>query len=404
VTLHDAVADEVLRVLGYGEIVAGEAIDVIENLVSYVELLQHIPALLEEAVIHATNDHYLVSMNSHYVALGDANAYGTAADMLAAHLSAFLGAEVSYENATVAGQSAAELLAMLPELKETLEKADLVTVGFGANTFTQFVVDQVSAALMGLEVAELDWEAYLGEEGAAYVAEAMDALKAELAANGAGEIMGMDLGDAVALAIESYAYAYMEFVINYVQVVDGIHAINPEAQVVLVGMHNPMAGVVLDVEGTEIALGDYLEYLIKVSNAYAFGYAFIVPETIYVNAPTVETENEAGTQGALFFLMDLMMNGTNGYVPTETGHAYIEEQIWNALNVYKNGMLGDVDSDGDVDHVDAMLVLQYYTDIIGADKLDLSVADVDGNGEYNHVDAMLILQYYTEIIDVFPAA
>jgi hypothetical protein len=29
---------------------------------------------------------------------------------------------------------------------------------------------------------------------------------------------------------------------------------------------------------------------------------------------------------------------------------------------------------------------------------------VDGNGVINHVDSMLILQYYTEVIEVFPAA
>jgi hypothetical protein len=257
---------------------------------------------------------------------------------------------------------------------------------------------------MGGEVAELDWEGYLGEEGAAYVAEAMAELKALLEENGAGEMMGMNLSDVLTLAIESYAYAYMEFVINYVQVVDGVHAINPEAQVVLVGMHNPMAGVILDMEGTEIALGDYLEYIVKVSNAYAFGYAYIVPETIYVDAPAVETANETGTQNAITFLMSMLMTGTAEFVPTEAGYAYIEEQIWNALNVYKQGLLGDVDSNGVVNHIDAMLVLQYYTEVIGAADLDLSVADVDGNGVINHVDSMLILQYYTEVIEVFPAA
>ena len=99
-----------------------------------------------------------------------------------------------------------------------------------------------------------------------------------------------------------------------------------------------------------------------------------------------------------------MMNGTSGYVPTDAGHTYIQEQIWNALNVYKQGMLGDVDSDGDVDYVDSMLTLQYYTQEIGAEDLDVTVADVDGNGVVNYVDAMLILQHYTQEIAVFPAA
>jgi hypothetical protein len=102
--------------------------------------------------------------------------------------------------------------------------------------------------------------------------------------------------------------------------------------------------------------------------------------------------------------MALLTTGTDNFVPTEAGYAYIEEQIWNALNVYKQGLLGDVDSNGVVNHIDAMLVLQYYTEVIGAADLDLGVADVDGNGVINHVDSMLILQYYTEVIEVFPAA
>jgi hypothetical protein len=168
-------------------------------------------------------------------------------------------------------------------------------------------------------------------------------------------------------------------------------------------MHNPMDGLVLDLNGTEVALGDYLQYIVSASNAYAFGYAFIVPQTIYVDAPAVETVNETGVVSAFDFLIGLM-SGAEGFVPTEGGYAYIEEQIWNALNAYKKGMLGDVNNDGKVNPIDAMLVLRYYTGKITAADLDLSVADVDGNGKYNPVDAMLILRYYTGKIPVFPAA
>ena len=404
VVLHDAVVNEVAKLLGYCGLIAGEAIDVVESLGNYVDLLSYIPAIIEEAYIDAITDNYLVSIDSHYVALGDANAYGDAADMLAEELTKFLGAEVGFDNLTRRGQSAAELLKALSGYAASIEKADLVTVGFSANTFTQFVVDQVKIAAGGGTPAEMAWDEFLGEDGAAYVNEAMNALYAEIAAAGAADVKGIDAAALVCLAVESYAYAYVEYVVNYIQVVEGIHAINPDAQVVLVGMHNPMAGVVLNVEGTEIALGDYLNYIVEVSNVYSLGYAFVASQTIFVDAPAVETANEAGVQEVLFFVMNLMMNGTESYVPTEAGHTYIQEQIWNALNVYKVGMLGDVDSDGDVDYVDAMLTLQYYTEEIGAEDLDVTVADVDGNGVINYVDAMLILQHYTHEIAVFPAA
>ena len=68
----------------------------------------------------------------------------------------------------------------------------------------------------------------------------------------------------------------------------------------------------------------------------------------------------------------------------------------------KDVLWGDVNHDGEVNAIDAMLILQYAIDDIGADGLDLDVADVSDDGEYNAIDAMLILQRAIDIIDIFP--
>ena len=73
----------------------------------------------------------------------------------------------------------------------------------------------------------------------------------------------------------------------------------------------------------------------------------------------------------------------------------------NALNVTR-GILGDVNDDGYVNSIDAMLIAQYDAWIIGADALNMSVADVNGDGYVNSIDAMLIAQYDAWIIDKFP--
>jgi len=63
---------------------------------------------------------------------------------------------------------------------------------------------------------------------------------------------------------------------------------------------------------------------------------------------------------------------------------------------------GDVDMNGEVNAIDAMLVLQYDVELINGENFDFMAADVDGDGEVNAIDAMLILQYDVELIESFP--
>lgn len=57
--------------------------------------------------------------------------------------------------------------------------------------------------------------------------------------------MGMNIADILMVGIESYAYAYMEFVLAYPQVVERIHEINPDALIVNVSMYNTLEGYTL---------------------------------------------------------------------------------------------------------------------------------------------------------------
>jgi hypothetical protein len=63
---------------------------------------------------------------------------------------------------------------------------------------------------------------------------------------------------------------------------------------------------------------------------------------------------------------------------------------------------GDVNTDGSVDVVDALLVAQYY---VGLDPagFDPDVADVDGDGSITITDALEIERYYVGLIDRFQA-
>jgi hypothetical protein len=63
--------------------------------------------------------------------------------------------------------------------------------------------------------------------------------------------------------------------------------------------------------------------------------------------------------------------------------------------------LGDVNSDGMVDIMDALLTAQYYVGM-NPQGFQITEADVDGNGTVDIVDALLIAQFYVGLITVFP--
>ncbi|MBN2443900.1 MAG: dockerin type I repeat-containing protein, partial [Spirochaetales bacterium] len=63
-------------------------------------------------------------------------------------------------------------------------------------------------------------------------------------------------------------------------------------------------------------------------------------------------------------------------------------------------LLGDVNSDGSVDIVDALLIAQWYVQL---DPLPFNVdaADTNCSGSVDIVDALLIAQYYVGLINGF---
>ncbi|MBN2533331.1 MAG: CotH kinase family protein [Spirochaetales bacterium] len=64
--------------------------------------------------------------------------------------------------------------------------------------------------------------------------------------------------------------------------------------------------------------------------------------------------------------------------------------------------LGDVNTDGDINIIDALLVARYYVNLPVQD-FDALAADVDGDNSIGIVDALLIAQFYVGLITSFPA-
>jgi len=284
--------------------------------------------------------------------------------------------------------AADNMVAGIEANKADIAAADLITLGYGNAGIIDFVLDNLGE--------DYDWSEFVGAEYAAYVDEAIETVKAELAKNG---IDGA-VADKVINAVEGYAYAYATLLCAYPEAVDAIKAINPDAQIIIVGMHNPLAGLVVEVEGVEVAVGDYVDYIIAASNAYYFGYALLTGNAIYVDAPDAEIGVEAGTY-TLDEVLKILMGRTDLY-PTDNGNKYIAEQILNAMNITKAEAIlwGDADDNGIVDTNDATVVLKYCADMDV--KINLEASNVDGEYGVDTNDATLILKYCAEMLPAFP--
>jgi hypothetical protein len=64
--------------------------------------------------------------------------------------------------------------------------------------------------------------------------------------------------------------------------------------------------------------------------------------------------------------------------------------------------LGDVNNNGSVDIVDALITAQYYVGL--SVSINTTVADVNCNGTIDIVDALLIAQYYVGLLSAFACA
>lgn len=64
---------------------------------------------------------------------------------------------------------------------------------------------------------------------------------------------------------------------------------------------------------------------------------------------------------------------------------------------------GDVNGDGNVNGIDAVLILKYAANTLQT-NFNLAAADVNADGSINGVDAVLILKYAAGTISMFPAA
>lgn len=380
-----------------------------------------------EDYVSATNADYYLYEDSYYVALGDKSAAANSyVDLLASEIG------VEHTNLSYEGLLITDTPAFIAENAEVISKADLISIGYSANVFTNEMVSQINNVMMNKPVTVYDWAALVGEENVPSVEQAIDEVHSYLVSAGMDVVyMGRNLADLLTYAVEAYAYAFAEYSLTYPEVVASIREVNPDALVVIVGLYNTLDGITLKMNDTELAIGSYVKYIIDVANLQSVITAMAGDNILFVATPDVETIKESTSASAdydmLAFMMEIIRNKSAAFYPSENGYVYIKDCILSALTVKDPSELpepdpdpdpdpepepepepdpviyGDADNDGDIDSTDAMLILQYDALLVEEGEIVLDACDVDGDGDVDSTDAMLILQYDALLIESFPA-
>lgn len=381
----------------------------------YVEYLQ-----LEERYYNATHADYTIFHDSLFVAIGDGASVGP--NNYVDQLAELLEIPHMTENLAEIDMTVEDAISMVKDQADLLAKADLITLNFSNitastdllsaladehdNDFTSDV-NQIIAKGLDKVLAELKEQllAHGVEEDTAAMVDragelahkALNVLNEKMIAEGMDEAtvnMVMD-------AAEAYLAAYVTRMAWYPALVKDIREINPDAQIVIVGTYNELEGVVVEVGNRKIDAGEIEKCLIAVANLENLLQAFACEKVIYVHASAVETVFEEAAYEDLNNLGYLMSILGDEMLPSEDGHAYIANEIFEALNVeYK--IWGDVNGDRKVNCRDARLILRYAAELITEEDLDLTWGDVNGDGMVNARDARLILKLSAELIEHFP--
>ena len=319
---------------------------------------------------------YEVTENSKYIAIGDATVAKLAegsnyAQLLAQYIAAVAAeADLAFDPqsandfAIVGGESllAEDILAKIESgvWDAQIASADLITLSAGVENLTTAVNSQIIGIAKGYILGEThqgishDWAAFVGEENVEKVEKAFVSLEAQIAAN---------LGDAAIAAIltdvlECYAYGYAGFATSYVDILDGIREINPDAQIVVVGLNNFFDGFTIAMNGSEVNVGDYFKYIIKLTDTQYLLHAMMTDDPAMTFVSVLDAESDAAgmiseafeiiskgmpsdTKGKLEFLkvmsnLTALFSGEDSipkWMPNAAGHQYIYERITGAVDI-----------------------------------------------------------------------
>ncbi len=278
--------------------------------------------------------------------------------------------------------------------------ADLITYQLDAGSFVTAALDETAP----------DWSRYFDAETAAYADEYLDLALTELGLDSNGSTVAM-----VKPMVKNIVYAMVAYAIDTREGIEYITGINPDAQIVLVGMYNPLRGLQMTLRGEVIDLGDIMGTAMAATDLY-----YLVCGALYDNVTFVSV-SDAATQGFntnivmgdtldANAILNVLMNMDAMYANAE-GHEYMFQQIFAAIRFKtaapeQPGLPGDINCDGKVSFADAAILYAYVQKVLAEDVVSeqgLMNADVSGDGKVSFADAAILYAYVQKVLAELPA-
>jgi len=231
-----------------------------------------------------------------------------------------------------------------------LTKADLISLAVGGGNVTTFVGRQVDLVLEGKEIVEMDW-AKIGFESAAMteLQALLDMAVPLVDALGLADKYlpeGMTLGKAgtakfATVLLESLLYGYASYNYYYPQVLARIREINPDAQLLILGMFNPVDDwkMSINVDGKDeiINIGGVTNNVMESANLQNLAYALQNENTTFVDISNTITfldeDVKFGKVEATFevYYKSILQGNGKEVHASAAGHEYIAAQMLAAV-------------------------------------------------------------------------
>lgn len=190
----------------------------------------------------------------------------------------FTGAEGWFKSAEPGGLSALRTV-----YQNSISEADLITVDIGWNNFGVYVSNQL---IEYLNTGDYFWTTDLSDifDTPAEIDKAEDA-KAII-----GGYIQTNMGNNPMSTVltDIFAYGILGYMHNFDVVMDRIYTLNPDADVVVIGIQNLLHGVVVEIGGNEFPLGDLYGNFVDMANYYASSCSPHNDDYLYVKAGTDE--------------------------------------------------------------------------------------------------------------------
>ncbi len=294
---------------------------------------------------------------------------------------------VGYDEARISAFATGQLAAYVAEYMDVELRADLKAYLYRAlgrildnDAIAQFetAADERLDGILAEKLfadrvkQDMDWAALLGDEGDAFVRRQLANVRKSLISSGIPEtyvhtvdvvelLVEADVGikagklyewleedayfhveipvaDALMYSLESYLYSLISLQKDYADLITHLRDVNPHATMILLGQFNSYAGV-------ELSWGDKVISLDRLYGTVAMGLsltplmcALLNSNVTYVDIAATETIYTAA--GGAYDRMDLLTDPALTY-PSEAGHAYILQQIMEAMNVTCEHVYGD---------------------------------------------------------------